>query len=366
MTTDREHPWSPGWVVPPGEQLVEALADRRMTQAELARRIARPLKTISEIANGRAAITPDTAIQLERALGISAGFWNGLESRYREGLARLRAEGELDEYAAWAQTFPLKELADHGLIETGHSPRDRTASLLAFFGVSSPAGWQQHWGETATRYRLAKAARVSPHALTAWLRWGEREADVLDVVDYDQTLFLQALRAARPLSRIAIFEVMKARIVRSFAEAGVALVILPSLPGAPASGAARWYRGRPLIQLTLRYLSDDQFWHSLYHEAGHIVGGRKGRDIVEESDGDSAADDERLADEFARDQLVPPEALAQFLNRGDIDRKSVRAFSTELEISPGIVVGRLEHDGHVRPGQFRDLKRSLEPVATLG
>ena len=62
--------WNPTWAVSPGEVLVEALEERDMTQAELARRMARPLKTISEIATGKAAITPETAIQLERALGI--------------------------------------------------------------------------------------------------------------------------------------------------------------------------------------------------------------------------------------------------------------------------------------------------------
>lgn len=333
-----------------------------MSQAELARRIARPLKTISEIANGRAAITPDTAIQLERALGISAAFWNGLESRFREGLARQRADAELDELAAWTDLFPVKQLASHGQVDVGASSRARTAGLLAFFGVSSPTGWQQHWGTSAASYRLAKSIRVSPYALTAWLRWGEREVEQLNVGDYDHDQFLQTLQSARPLSKLAIFDVMRERLVGSFADAGVALVVLPSLPGAPASGASRWYRGRPMIQLTLRYLSDDQFWHSLYHEAGHLITGRKGRDVIEEADGESAALDERRADDFARDQLIPPEHLAEFIGRGSFDRENVRAFALSLDISPGIVVGRLEHDGHVRPGQLRDLKRALEPV----
>lgn len=79
---------NPTWVVSPGEILSEALEERGMTQTELGRRMARPLKTISEIATGRAAITPETAIQLERVLGISAAMWLGLESRYREARAR--------------------------------------------------------------------------------------------------------------------------------------------------------------------------------------------------------------------------------------------------------------------------------------
>ncbi len=62
-----------------------------MSQSELARRMGRPVKTINEIVNGKAAITPDTALQLELTLGISATFWNNLEAAYREHLARERA-----------------------------------------------------------------------------------------------------------------------------------------------------------------------------------------------------------------------------------------------------------------------------------
>lgn len=363
MTTDRRAAWTADWVVQPGELLVETLADRGMSQAELARRIARPLKTISEIANGRTAITPDTAIQLERALGISAAFWNGLEIRYREGLARDRANAELGEWVAWAKRFPIKELARHRQIDAETSPRDLASQLLAYFGVSSPAGWTQHWGRAATSYRLAKSASVSPYALTAWLRWGEREADQIDVGDFDEDQFRKTLETARPLSRLAVFDTAKERLVELFRRAGVALVLLPSLPGAPASGASRWYRsGRPLIQVTLRYLSEDQFWYSVYHEAGHLITGRRGRDVLEEIDGNRETEDERLADAFARDQLIPLAPLAAFVDRGLFDRASVRTFASELQVSPGIVVGRLQHDRHVRPGQLNDLKRPLEEV----
>jgi addiction module HigA family antidote len=60
-----------------------------MTQAELAERAGKPEKTISEIISGKAAITPETALQLERVLGVPASFWNNLESHDRQALARL-------------------------------------------------------------------------------------------------------------------------------------------------------------------------------------------------------------------------------------------------------------------------------------
>ena len=88
MASNPQSGWQPNWSVAPGDILLEALQDRGMTQSELAQRLARPLKTVNEIIKGKAAITPETAIQLERALGISARFWTGLETQYR---AHLRA-----------------------------------------------------------------------------------------------------------------------------------------------------------------------------------------------------------------------------------------------------------------------------------
>jgi addiction module HigA family antidote len=66
--------WRPDWTVAPGEILLEALEERSMSQSELARRMGRPTKTINEIVNAKAALTPETAIQLERTLGIDASF----------------------------------------------------------------------------------------------------------------------------------------------------------------------------------------------------------------------------------------------------------------------------------------------------
>ena len=49
----------PDWTMPPGEILAESLDERGMSQAELARRMDRPLKTVNEIVKGKAAITGD-------------------------------------------------------------------------------------------------------------------------------------------------------------------------------------------------------------------------------------------------------------------------------------------------------------------
>ena len=59
-----------------------------MTQGELADQMGRPRQTISAIVRGKKAITAETALQLEAALGIPAQLWVGLEGRYQLALAR--------------------------------------------------------------------------------------------------------------------------------------------------------------------------------------------------------------------------------------------------------------------------------------
>ncbi|MEX0625402.1 MAG: HigA family addiction module antitoxin [Chloroflexota bacterium] len=363
MTSDLQSSWTPFWAVAPGEILVEALAERRMSQAELARRMARPLKTISEIANGKTAITPETALQLERTVGISASFWNGLESRYRESLARRRAAEELEQHVGWSLKFPLADMVKFGVIPPGANRTQTVSHLLSIFEVSNPAGWEQQWGRTTAALRRSTAHKWSAHALAAWLRWGEIRATQLDVAPYDEGKFTAALGTARGLSRLSAFELAIEQLQDLMKAAGVAVVVLPELTGTRVSGAARWLRsGFPLIQLSLRYLSDDQFWFSLFHEADHIRRGRKRIDYVDDLEAEPRAetDEEAAADAFARDHLIPPGRYDRFVVAGDLTAESVRSFASELGISPGIVVGRLQRDRAIPPSRMNYLKRRYQ------
>ena len=87
--------YQPNYTIPPGETLNETLETMRMTRAELANRTGRAKKMIDEIIAGKAAITAETALELERVLGICASFWNNLERNCQETKARLKEEEEL-------------------------------------------------------------------------------------------------------------------------------------------------------------------------------------------------------------------------------------------------------------------------------
>jgi HTH-type transcriptional regulator/antitoxin HigA len=360
MAIDRSV-WQHDWAVAPGEILQEALNDRDMSQSELARRMGRPIKTINEIVNGKAAITPDTAIQLERTLGVTATFWNNLEAAYREFLARERAQKELEAHAGWVDAFPVKELAQHSVIERGPSKADTLASLLRFFGVSSPSVWERHWLAPTAAFRKSPVFESSPHAVAAWLRWGEILAVEIRTQPFDAGRLREVLQQIRILTRREPFTQTLVTIQELLATAGVALIITPEVGKTRLSGAARWLSAdKAIIQLSLRHKTNDHFWFSLFHEAHHLLG-KKRADFIDadvDDDGSRAEDD---ADQFARDTLIPPDDYAAFVDTGSFTEQAVRDFAKQQGIAAGIVVGRLQREKFLPPSHLNNLKKPMQP-----
>jgi len=76
----------PDFVTPPGETLKEILDSLGLTQSDLVEKTGYSRDIIDGIIKGEKFITTETAIQLERALGVSASFWINRENQYRESL----------------------------------------------------------------------------------------------------------------------------------------------------------------------------------------------------------------------------------------------------------------------------------------
>jgi addiction module HigA family antidote len=69
----------PRIAIHPGEHLSEQLQALDMSAAEFARRIGVPTNRVTEVINGKRAITADTALRLARAFNTSARFWMNLQ-----------------------------------------------------------------------------------------------------------------------------------------------------------------------------------------------------------------------------------------------------------------------------------------------
>jgi len=369
MIEMRSNQYAPDVVSPPGETLEETIEVLGMSQAELAERMGRPQKTINEIVNGKAAITPDTALQLERVLGVPAHFWLNREQHYQEWRARQAEEDRLRGEVAWLGALPVAEMVQHGWIEAFGDPIEQMRELLRYFGVASPAQWQEVWMNPRVAFRHSLAHTSDPGALAAWLRKGELEAQQLTCAAYDAVRFKEMLHAARELTMEPLATSLPA--VRDLcAAAGVAVVVVPALARSRASGATQWLSPtKAMLLLSLRYRTDDQFWFSFYHEAGHILlHGKRSAFIDDGIDDGGAADNLRTSDDtkeaeanrFAAGTLLPQAAYRRFVRQNPrFSKERICAFAAEQGIAPGVVVGRLQHDGHLPYTHCNDLKQAV-------
>ena len=90
MGSERRDEYRPRRVFPPGDTLWETLEAMGMSQAELAAHMGVTERYVLSLVKGESPISEDTALRLERVLGIDAVFWRNLEQLYRQHLAEQR------------------------------------------------------------------------------------------------------------------------------------------------------------------------------------------------------------------------------------------------------------------------------------
>ena len=345
--------------VAPGETIREILEERGILQGDFAVRLGKTEKFVSQLVNGKAPLTHDTAVELERVLGVPSSFWNKLESIYRDALAHQRQKNDAASQTEWAKSFPLKAMESHGWIARETSPAEQAEELLRYFGVATIDAYTDYWGaDKRLAARMSTAYTAETPAITAWLRAGERQAEGIRTESFSEAAFREVLGELRSATRMPPEE-WQPTMVKRCAAAGVAVVFVPDLPKTRCHAVSWWAnRSRAVIQLGLRYKTDDQLWFSFFHEAGHVLLDERRSGRISDLNGDSVA--EERANAFAADFLIPAENYEAFKSQpGRLSNTSVKAFAEEIGIAPSIVVGRLQREGVIPHSHMNDLRIRL-------
>lgn len=331
-----------GLPLAPGDFLRDELEARGMSQRELADRLDRPVQVISEIVNGKKTITEETALSLERVLGVSASFWLNLETAFQLALARADENEQLDKAIPELDRYPVGRMESLGWLPSASAPRDRVRNLLRFFGVASFEALDRR--QEALGYRTSPKAKIDPGALHAWVRRGEVEGVAVETAVYNEERFRQAVEGARSLTRMTPDKALP-RLKEECAAAGVAVLFVPELPKVGANGVARWLtKDKALVQLNLRYKWADIFWFTFFHECAHVLSHQQRRVYIDLIDGRRSDVEETEADVFAEDSLISPEHWETLMELDYTDPRIVEDFATQIGIAPGIVVGRLQSE----------------------
>jgi addiction module HigA family antidote len=341
MKALRKYAFEPDYAVPPGASVRETMEALGMSQRELADRTGLTVQTLNRIFKGDQPITYETANRFDLVTGTPAAYWNQLETQYRTQLARLEERSRLENDLAWIRTIPAATLVARKAIPASPDKVILFREVLKFYSVSSVAAWQTIWEQPAAAARRSACFASSPGPTSAWLRLGQLAAHKTACKPYSKPRFLEVLRVIRDLT-LDLPESFIPRMTATCASAGAALVLVPEIKGAPWSGAAEWLApDKATILLNLRGKTEDRFWFTFFHEAGHILHDSKKDQHID--DGKTYAGDpaEQRADQFAAEILIPRKhdpAIAAARSAADI-----RNLAAQLGVSPGIVAGRFQH-----------------------
>lgn len=356
----------PARPVAPGRILKREIEARGWTQRDLAAILGRPEQLVSEIINGGRQITPETSVDLGEALGTSPEFWYNLESNYRLQIAQRAARSDAIPRRVWLyEQLPLQEMNTRGWLKLHREPEALEAEVCGFFGVTTLADM----GSIGARLRCSTARGPVGYAQLAWLRRVEQLGQQQSAAAW-QPENIEGL--VRELLTLATGVEAVARVRSVLAKWGIRSVFLKHLAKTYLDGAALHADERPCVALTLRYDRIDSFWFTLLHEIAHIA--RGDRDVYLDSFGSETGDDaqtapiapdpcEEGADQLAGSWLIDQQAYVRFVEQTTpyFSKGKIEAFAASVGRHPGIVLGRLQREGHVPYSNLRSLLVKVSP-----
>lgn len=356
------------WFSKPGDTIKSLMQARRVAPSDLAEHMPGGLDTLRRLLEGTKEIDRAIANALAMHLGGSSEFWLKRQKNYEAALNRAVQKTSETEADEWLNKIP----APGPRASVGISEQKREEELrrrLVFYNVADLKTWDARYGNISeTHFRTSPSFQSNRSSVLSWLRRGEIEADLISTAQWNPDRLQQMLPEIRALSKLSRPSRFLPRLRQILVEAGVALVVVPTPKGCHASGAARLIApDKALILVSFRHRSDDQFWFTLFHEIGHLLL-HKGRAFVDEEETpDSPA--EREANDFAANCIVPPNRWSEF-QRLEPDRDAILRFAVSIGVSPGLVVGQMQHEGRIDFGRMTRLKRhwtwdEIRPAAGL-
>jgi HTH-type transcriptional regulator/antitoxin HigA len=358
----------PAEIFPPGDFIREELEARDWTQGDLAAILARPLQLVNEIVLGKRAITPETAQGLASAFNTSPELWLNLESAYQ--LSKLKTEDSIvARRARLYEKAPVKEMVRRHWIEPSGNIEVLEKRVIDFYGIPSLDQEPQFWPFAARSSRIDQPSTTQ----WAWLFRARKLAKAVHAERFADARFDLGIEALKTLL-LSPEEIRK--VPKILADAGIRLVILESLPGSRIDGACFWLdKTSPVVALSLRYDRIDGFWHTLFHELGHVKN-RHGLNAHESVDTDLVGNDaqgfteksevEQKVDRFATEHLVPTGELDFFIARVKplYSKFKIMNFADRVKVHPGIVLGQLQYRKEIPYSHNRDLLVRIREIIT--
>jgi Zn-dependent peptidase ImmA (M78 family) len=343
------------WFSKPADSLLALMNRRDIPVEAVVNLLPGGLETMRGLLRGTQPIDDRLARSLSTIVGGAPTYWIKRQADYERALdaALSKVAGEVDD---WLTLVPSPLSRPRGRL----SNDQRVAELrkrLAFYGVNNLRSWRSRYARVQdnTRFRTSRSFSSNVGSVALWLRQGELEAALTTTQHWNPTSLRSLVGKISRLSMIRQPDRFLPKLKSLGAEAGVAIVVVKAPGGCKASGASRLISPKKaMVLLSFRHLSDDHFWFTLFHEFGHLL--LHGAHAFVDEDDTEIDDREREANEFASSCIVPYARWEEFSSL-KLSRDAILRFSVSLGVSPGLVVGQLQHREAIGRDRFNFLKR---------
>lgn len=338
-----------------GEVIKDELAARNMKQSELAELTGIQKSILNDVIKGKRSLTPEMALLLENALGISAKFLMNIQTQYELDCAKqservvlqtkmLEIWNVLKEHVS-TQFFRKVNIIKGNIIEDVKRIFDVFAvdNLDDFFGLKAKE-------MELAYYRKSEKLTTNPVDILSWKYYcyycSKNDEQSLGSFDKNSGDLL-----TKELNNV--FK-EKSETVKKTGEVlnkyGIRFMVVKKVGQVPVDGMSFWIGDNPTIVVTERISSIDNFAFTTLHEVGHVFNHlTKDRKAMINLSDEKKDSEESEADEFALNAVVPNVDWKKFLARTrDIVPYKIAPYIKEeadkYDVNPQILFGRYKHD----------------------
>ncbi|EKN3946278.1 TPA: ImmA/IrrE family metallo-endopeptidase [Yersinia enterocolitica] len=336
--------FQPDWVSPPGDTIIDLMDEHGLSDEELSKNIGLSLTRGQQLLEGKIRLNESLATKLENLFSVSSDFWIKREGAYRQQIEYIQKVN-----TDWLESLPIRDMMEFGWIPKATTRENKLRYCLSFFGINSVNEFFHKINSDAplVAFRKSLNLETEPLADLVWLTHAEKLSTEQSCAVWDKKSLLVLLPELRKATNEPDMGIFIPYIRRLLASAGVSLVVLPTPRGCRASGATCFFTPeRATLIMSFRYLTDDHFWFTLFHEIGHLILHEAIRVRPEDKDGLST-DEEKEADKFAVDILIPEEYRQQLSRYGVRDWRDIIRTARKMRVPKGIVLGYLQHEGRI-------------------
>lgn len=287
---------------------------------------------VSQILSGKRPLTLAMARRLHEELGIPA------EVLLRESVPEASEDLDISHY-------PVKEMHSYGWFpQFAHLDWRRAKTHAEEMLQSLYASFQSGKIHAFNRAGFKPDQVLDEYALSAWRCKTLLDSEKLKLPDYSNDALTPEF--ADFIAKLTPLDDGPHMVIEQLQSRGVAVVINKHLPKTYLDGAAMVNRnGNPVIGLTLRHDRLDNFWHTLFHELGHVMkhlDKNSGEEFFDDAESGDNREKEKEANDFALNTLISPRKWSELKTLSKASE--VRSAAKRLAIHPAIIAGRIRRE----------------------